>query len=430
MKAIIAFLFTAFFFYNTSAFAQEQTQSQPAQTQDGVQGWYPQNSGFSQSIRGVFFKNKDTGYATIAGTAALTAYSTNGGMNWQVFPDSVSVIRFIGTFGYGYNKDGTGSVSTSIDNGITWSAYDLGFGGGNFYFTTPNDGFCNVQNFIGRTLDGGKTWKLDTTYVGVDIHAFASFDSLRIMAVGADYYVPANHGHNAAGIFLTTNGGDSWHYASSIYFNDIAFNNIAFLDSTSIIIIADTKNIFRSSNLSYSVQPCNLGDSSGTLLEGVSAPNKNNIIIVGEGGKIFRSNDGGLTWQKQNSGTTANLYAVNFIDSSNGWAVGDNGIILNTINAGYSWVNPPAVDSLSLTANPNPTNSVVNINYFMPQDQHVTIIVYDIQGNVIDSVLTNVFQSQGQQSISIDIHSLASGTYIIRFQSEQYQSVINCSVVH
>ena len=42
-------------------------------------------------------------------------------------------------------------------------------------------------------------------------------------------------------------------------------------------------------------------------------------------------------WYQQNSGTTKNLHAVQFINSNTGWVVGDSGTILKTIDGGFNW---------------------------------------------------------------------------------------------
>ena len=42
-------------------------------------------------------------------------------------------------------------------------------------------------------------------------------------------------------------------------------------------------------------------------------------------------------WETQNSGTTLNLNSVYFINSNSGYAVGDSGIILKTIDGGSNW---------------------------------------------------------------------------------------------
>jgi photosystem II stability/assembly factor-like uncharacterized protein len=47
--------------------------------------------------------------------------------------------------------------------------------------------------------------------------------------------------------------------------------------------------------------------------------------------------DGGATWRKQESGTPRWLYGVAFADARNGWAVGEEGLILNTTDGGANW---------------------------------------------------------------------------------------------
>ena len=42
-------------------------------------------------------------------------------------------------------------------------------------------------------------------------------------------------------------------------------------------------------------------------------------------------------WIQQSSGTTTNLYSVKFANPNTGWCVGDNGVILKTINGGTNW---------------------------------------------------------------------------------------------
>ncbi len=53
----------------------------------------------------------------------------------------------------------------------------------------------------------------------------------------------------------------------------------------------------------------------------------------------MHSTNDGESWLTQSSGTTNQLYSVNFIDATTGWAVGDIGTILHTTNGGESWLN-------------------------------------------------------------------------------------------
>ena len=45
----------------------------------------------------------------------------------------------------------------------------------------------------------------------------------------------------------------------------------------------------------------------------------------GVGGKIIYTVDGGQNWTEQTSGTEENLFDIDFVDESNGWAVGTFG---------------------------------------------------------------------------------------------------------
>ncbi len=59
---------------------------------------------------------------------------------------------------------------------------------------------------------------------------------------------------------------------------------------------------------------------------------------VGNGGAIFHSNGGARLWREQQPKLTdSNLNDIFFSDASRGWIVGDDGIILRTRDGGNSW---------------------------------------------------------------------------------------------
>lgn len=70
------------------------------------------------------------------------------------------------------------------------------------------------------------------------------------------------------------------------------------------------------------------------------------IWAVGERGLILASEDGGLHWKQQESGTTCTLRDIYFFDSLRGWAVGYGvqpfsrrlfGVVLTTVDGGKKW---------------------------------------------------------------------------------------------
>ena len=73
-------------------------------------------------------------------------------------------------------------------------------------------------------------------------------------------------------------------------------------------------------------------------------------LVVGRYGRILRTTDGGITWTKIDSPTTAHLHGLSFnhenthsgedydsVEENTGWAVGDRGTILQTDDRGLTW---------------------------------------------------------------------------------------------
>lgn len=78
--------------------------------------------------------------------------------------------------------------------------------------------------------------------------------------------------------------------------------------------------------------------ATSDLLRGVHFASTSVGWAVGENGAIVETGDGGLSWATNTSGTANDLDSVHFLDSSNGWAVGESGTIRNTTDGGAtSW---------------------------------------------------------------------------------------------
>jgi photosystem II stability/assembly factor-like uncharacterized protein len=63
----------------------------------------------------------------------------------------------------------------------------------------------------------------------------------------------------------------------------------------------------------------------------------NRVWIVGQEGLILHSADGGKTWQKQDSGTKVYLFSLFFINDDHGFAVGDSATLTETTDGGKTW---------------------------------------------------------------------------------------------
>ena len=68
---------------------------------------------------------------------------------------------------------------------------------------------------------------------------------------------------------------------------------------------------------------------------------------------------------------------------------------------------------------PNPFNPVTNITYGLPEHVNVQILVYDLSGKQIKTLI-NQFQSPGYHSVNWDADNLPSGVYLIRMDSGEF----------
>ena len=73
------------------------------------------------------------------------------------------------------------------------------------------------------------------------------------------------------------------------------------------------------------------------LIRRVSFTDKNNGWAVGHRGSILHSVDGGMTWVVQKTDKGNYLRDISFFDVNNGWAVGHGAHIWHTSNGGESW---------------------------------------------------------------------------------------------
>lgn len=64
---------------------------------------------------------------------------------------------------------------------------------------------------------------------------------------------------------------------------------------------------------------------------------ENAVVVVGEGGTILKTIDGGEHWVQKTSGTVQDLLKLQFVNSMIGYAVGSSGTLLKTIDGGENW---------------------------------------------------------------------------------------------
>ncbi|OGC23262.1 hypothetical protein A2291_08490 [candidate division WOR-1 bacterium RIFOXYB2_FULL_42_35] len=195
-----------------------------------------------------------------------------------------------------------------------------------FFYDSSNGWIAANGNLILKTTNEGTTW---TTY---EVAASNPYDERAI------YFLSSMEGYIAGGagrIYKTSNGGPNWTNDAAGSPSDI-FYGLVFANSTNGCAVGND-GIYVYGGSSWAVVS---SVSISEILYGVTYnTSSTRYYIVGADGKIMYSNAGPdtATWTDQTSPTSEALKDITFPTTTTGWIVGDNGLILKTVNSGTTW---------------------------------------------------------------------------------------------
>jgi photosystem II stability/assembly factor-like uncharacterized protein len=118
--------------------------------------------------------------------------------------------------------------------------------------------------------------------------------------------------------------------------NDL--NDIIYLSESNIIVVGASGTILKSTNLGSTWE--SIDSKTTSNLNKIFFVNSQKGWIIGNGGTILYSSDEGNSWDKQTSTLSEAYNDVYFTDSFNGWIASSNGIngaLLHTTNGGMDW---------------------------------------------------------------------------------------------
>jgi photosystem II stability/assembly factor-like uncharacterized protein len=375
-----------------------------------------------------------------------------------------------------------GDVFYTNDGGISWSP-DTSLSGWikSCEFINESVGYMTTRDWpwlVYRTIDSGINWKLiyennyDSTgfeFYGTDMFVSSSEE---VWAVGYFW----NQDSNAAGIFYTIDGGESWDFYWKYLNTDDVWMNLFSIQIINNVIWAAGENgyivsivdpdsfrinkyptdlplseiYFSDSNHGWisggyghwdDFQPLLLktGDGGKTWDKQEDFPYIGNEFFFRDSlkgwmvgydrnheGIILATNNGGKSWFLQADQLLAPLNAIHFIGDY-GWAVGDLGQVLKTEDGGASWVddgndtqNP---DKFSLEQNyPNPFNPRTIINYKLPITNYVDLSIYNLLGQKVVTLVSEK-QQAGSYQVEWDASGFASGVYYYRIEAGKFVAV-------
>jgi photosystem II stability/assembly factor-like uncharacterized protein len=122
---------------------------------------------------------------------------------------------------------------------------------------------------------------------------------------------------------------------------DVGLNDV-FVRGSRVLVVGDEGTILfsrdRGRRLVKNLYTAHRKSTSSAPLDlySIQFVNSDRGYIVGDNGLILTSDDGGISWQQQPSGTNAQLFHLSF-RQQHGWVVGTGGTILHTDDGGKNW---------------------------------------------------------------------------------------------
>lgn len=310
---------------------------------DGGSNWQSYNiTGYS--VNKTFFINSKVGHAACKSGKIIK--TINGGLNWYVTesvtttPSDFFTIYFINNE-VGFATREHNDILKTTNGGESWveitNTTDAIY---SFYFFDELNGYISGEyGVIFKTTDGGITWE------------WAGFQSGRTdgATIFAIHFIDYNIGF-AVGmrgrILKTIDGGSSWvSYAPT-------YNDIKQLDfvSSDIAYALVGNTFYKSINGGYEWLDLGppienvktqrfdfINDSTGFAIVGGS------IGTTGNCGSVYKTIDGGISWNKTHSSyeiLDEDLYCIDFVNQDTGFVSGGYNFdaIFRTINGGIDWI--------------------------------------------------------------------------------------------
>ncbi|MFQ5770455.1 MAG: WD40/YVTN/BNR-like repeat-containing protein, partial [bacterium] len=309
-------------------------------TDDGGLTWERRESGTTRDLLSVSMP--DDSLAVAVGYHGIILRSTDGGVTWQQqeieigITEDLTAVTFVDSFGVAVGN--WGSILLSYDAGVTWLR--LEYPGlpwfTDVFFLNQDYGFIlELSAGVFRTTDGGENWSLYRLDTEGGLYAIDFYDDSRGMIAGTyGLFMTADSGktwspvasgiestlrgldveNDGAGIAvglggsITTKSYDAENWTPRSQGLTWSLKDLAFVN-------ADTGIAVASNNLVYTFDGgktwAPLADTVLCCLNAIDFFDENRGTVAGSFRLIYRTDDGGKTWRKQE---TPLRYNLTFLD--------------------------------------------------------------------------------------------------------------------
>ncbi len=260
-------------------------------------------------------------------TDVVVLYTDDGGSSWQVkMSEEEQYLMQIDIV----DEDtiwitGIGGLFYTTDTGKTWQKIDLviGLAGmSTVEFINATHGWTATGDTLYKTVDGGQTWESVPGWTFDDLPRKMRFlSSSNVWAMGI------------YGIYHSQDGAETWEQVSNR-----GGWTLSCISETEAWAVGDDRLAHMTDGQTWVELPVParfpIGGSGFSLpyLTDILFLDADNGWIVGDKIPVMYTPNGGADWYEQSvpKAVTRRLMAVDFVNSTHGWAVGSGGTIIRT----------------------------------------------------------------------------------------------------
>lgn len=304
-------------------------------TADGGQTWNEVLQKFDTRFLDVVFLDSAKGIAV--GEKGAIYLTSDGGITWmEKDSGTVNTLRSLTKLSptQVMAVGDSGQILSSEDAGNTWTAVASGTTRHLNKIVSSNETTLYIaadEGTLLKSVDKGVTW--------LSSSLDPSLDLLGLVFTGSQIgYVVGE-----SGLFLKTiDGGTTWTKLNSTTTNTLRQVSASALDIRIIIAVGDQATVLRSANSGATFVRANLGATNFRQMKNLAfKPNSAVVAAVGQDGYLINSTNAGASWSQKFAGIRNNFSSVDFKNQNTGFIAGEQGAFFLTTNGATALVSRP-----------------------------------------------------------------------------------------
>lgn len=366
-------------------------------TTDGGANWVSNSIATTTVKQTYVLKNRGTDTLYVGGEDGSVFRSYDGGSNWQslTFPLTHRAIRAIhlisgqellvaGDSGFVYRSTNAGNSWTSVHQltqGITLGQHLWNF----FALSEDTLYVCGRGQSIARSDDGGQTWQeLSNLSSTTEFSAIHFKDTTNGIALGRIYGVAAGSGTGT--IYRTSNGGRSW-TRGPVSFIPGENKNLTDLHliGNNVIAVGELGRILKSSDYGLTTTVPNEVPNLPLTTDIEILSDNDYVMSCRQGGNTFaHSSDSGKTWTTQRNSFSRTPFFI--ANNGQGLLISfENNKLLRSRNGGVNWTET------TTTVSRIDQGAFVNASIFVGNDEQAGNFI--VSSDTLNTISTVAYPS-------------------------------------